>query len=283
MFEIDDPKLGKIKFINITEARAQIAAITQDKECSYVLTKNNKPIRVIVNYDLFHQWQQQEVSRTDSKPFDKSILQGLLEGREQDLKKTVVSKLQEEWISKNMPLSSSVADTSMAPPQEDILADPLPSLDIFPESSPDYFSEIPLETMPEASVALPSSVKEEAVPLPPKESAPLSPEEQSRQDYYARFRKLYESAPAHQAAKSKSASSYFDPQTSFESSYSRIKVEPAGLIKPEKTTQAESAATKSKSSADIPSIQDLLKELEGEPLSDEQSPPSVGDLLKKLS
>ena len=95
MFEIDDPKLGKIKFINITEARAQIAAITQDKECSYVLTKNNKPIRVIVNYDLFHQWQQQEVSRTDSKPFDKSILQGLLEGREQDLKKTVVSKLQE--------------------------------------------------------------------------------------------------------------------------------------------------------------------------------------------
>lgn len=50
MFEIDDSKFGRIKVINVTQARQSIAQLMTDQGFNYVITKNNKPIRVIINY-----------------------------------------------------------------------------------------------------------------------------------------------------------------------------------------------------------------------------------------
>lgn len=51
MFEFHDSKLGKVKVVNVTEARSTMASIMNDRSASYVITRNNRPIRVILNYD----------------------------------------------------------------------------------------------------------------------------------------------------------------------------------------------------------------------------------------
>ena len=47
MFEFEDSKLGRVKVVNITEARSAIAAIMKDKEFNYVIMKNNKPVNYV--------------------------------------------------------------------------------------------------------------------------------------------------------------------------------------------------------------------------------------------
>lgn len=51
MFEFEDAKLGKVKVVNVTEARSSMASIMNDRSASYVITRNNRPIRVILSYD----------------------------------------------------------------------------------------------------------------------------------------------------------------------------------------------------------------------------------------
>lgn len=51
MFEFEDAKLGKVKVVNVTEARSSMASIMNDRGTSYVITRNNRPIRVILSYD----------------------------------------------------------------------------------------------------------------------------------------------------------------------------------------------------------------------------------------
>lgn len=50
MIEYTDKIFGKIKVLNVTEARANFANVLSDAVSHYVITKNNKPLRVIVNY-----------------------------------------------------------------------------------------------------------------------------------------------------------------------------------------------------------------------------------------
>jgi len=53
MIEYDEDKLGKIKVLNVTEARANFSNVLKDGSRYYVITKNNKPIRAIINYEDF--------------------------------------------------------------------------------------------------------------------------------------------------------------------------------------------------------------------------------------
>jgi prevent-host-death family protein len=53
MIEYIDEEKGTVKVINVTEARANFANILGDRGSHYVITKNNKPLRVIVDYDEF--------------------------------------------------------------------------------------------------------------------------------------------------------------------------------------------------------------------------------------
>lgn len=55
MFEYVDDKLGKVKLINVTEARANFAKLLSDSDTYYVITKNNKPQRVVISYDEFRE------------------------------------------------------------------------------------------------------------------------------------------------------------------------------------------------------------------------------------
>lgn len=50
MFEYKDDKLGTIKVLNVTEARANFATVLGDAQAHYIITKNNKPLRVIIDY-----------------------------------------------------------------------------------------------------------------------------------------------------------------------------------------------------------------------------------------
>lgn len=73
MFRYKDTKWGPIKILNVTETRANLAKVLSDKDNSYVITKNNRPERVVINYDLFEilqnfiQNQQQENSHSTSR------------------------------------------------------------------------------------------------------------------------------------------------------------------------------------------------------------------------
>lgn len=53
MLEYFDEKLGKIKLVNVTEARANFAKLLADESHYYVITKNNKPQRVVISYEEF--------------------------------------------------------------------------------------------------------------------------------------------------------------------------------------------------------------------------------------
>lgn len=53
MIEYKDREKGTVKVINVTEARANFANILGDNGAHYVITKNNKPLRVIIDYSDF--------------------------------------------------------------------------------------------------------------------------------------------------------------------------------------------------------------------------------------
>lgn len=57
MFEFTDKTKKKIKVINVTEARGNFAAILADTDAHYVITKNNKPQRVIIGFEDFKKLQ----------------------------------------------------------------------------------------------------------------------------------------------------------------------------------------------------------------------------------
>lgn len=71
MVEFEDADLGPIKVVNITEARSSIARIMSDNQYSYVITKNNKPIRILLNY----QQEGREVNTSQTINNPKAILE----------------------------------------------------------------------------------------------------------------------------------------------------------------------------------------------------------------
>src|SRR3989338_3657627 len=89
MFEYIDEKLGKVKVVNVTEARASMASIMNDKDVSYIITKNNKPIRVIVHYDILKKSGTLLGRSASASKFTeaKDPVKGLLESRVKDLEK----------------------------------------------------------------------------------------------------------------------------------------------------------------------------------------------------
>ncbi len=59
MIEYTDDKFGIIKVLNVTEARAHFATVLGDNHSHYVITKNNKPMRVIIGYGDYEKLKQQ--------------------------------------------------------------------------------------------------------------------------------------------------------------------------------------------------------------------------------
>ncbi|OVE81017.1 hypothetical protein BVY03_04995 [bacterium K02(2017)] len=59
MLEYTDKNFGKIKLLNVTEARAKFATVLGDHKYNYVITKNNKPLRVIIDYAEYESLKKQ--------------------------------------------------------------------------------------------------------------------------------------------------------------------------------------------------------------------------------
>lgn len=105
MFEFEDAKLGRIKVINITECRSSIAKIMTDTTYNYVITKNNQPVRAIINYGTFQEVKGTSGIRSTPShkpPEPKTKLRGLIEVTESELKRQSV-KTREKVLYKTEP------------------------------------------------------------------------------------------------------------------------------------------------------------------------------------
>lgn len=75
----DSKQDEKIKYINVTEARARFATIVGDKTSFYVITKNSKPKRVVVNYDDFlilQNFEEGKTSLEEGRVIPNQLIQG---------------------------------------------------------------------------------------------------------------------------------------------------------------------------------------------------------------
>lgn len=141
MLEYQDKKFGKVKLVTVTEARANFATLLQDKDTHYIITKNNKPIRVIVNYQAFEDLHK----RASNPPVEKKTfehLSGLLEERSEELKS------RPEVKKENLPPSDELLDHGIeidksAAPGEINLPPKLPSK--VPPKAQDVFIEDDIE------------------------------------------------------------------------------------------------------------------------------------------
>lgn len=232
MFDFEDSKFGRVRIISVTEARANIAAIMADTECNYVITKNNKPVRAIVSYEVFKKSPKSEARPLRPSENSESI-KGILENRSKDLKQTD----QKPAVMPETPIASKASQPIATPT---IAASPTARA-----------------LTKEDLLGKPEVGKKEYVPpfkpmAPPPVKTP-EPQNEFEDDYYKRYRKLYE--PLMPPSEKPAAPSAKQPAA------------PAWSPAPKPAaTQAEINVSEKTS---LPSIQDILRDLEKEKLSDE--------------
>lgn len=261
MFEFEDAKLGKIKVVNITEARSAIAKIMQDRDTSYIITKNNRPVRVIVNFEIFKKIKPAEVPPR-SRATDQKSLKGIIQSRHKDLKEQV-SRAGESFLE-------TKPQSPVDQPQEFKLAVNAPEVQ-------------------DIMVAPPDDVSDGQVAAAEHEiTQDLGEDEQNPEQraYFEKFKKLYQNADqaagvSRTLAKDAQAKKGITEGVSYFASESTAE-------QPFQTKVSPGPAKGALSPHEPPSIQDLLRELEMEKLSgedDETLSPgdSVRGLLNKFS
>ena len=303
MFEFQDDKLGKVKVINVTEARASIASIMGDKDSNYVITKNNRPIRVIVNYDFF---RQVNFSSRSQKPADtkgqypKDPVKGLLQSKTEELKKQMEAAQQrrpdlfpptsyfnpsdllidepseKQWAKPVQPAQPAELAQPVEPvePAQDVECGKLPystkeSTDYLVEEIPEPPSE---ETITQGSTTQGTDVEYGNLPYSTKEGtekiaqAPRTPP--PRGDYFDSYRKLYET-PRYQPLFQTSPIGSRDNRTPRVSNPRGMTLKTLSnkTTKTSELAQPGELAQPVERKSDIPSIQDLLSEIEGISLS----------------
>lgn len=234
MFEFEDSKLGRLKVINITEARANIASIMNDGEFNYVITKNNKPVRAIINYGDF---KKSSVSKNSRPTTQKNQVKGLLESRAADVKSS-----------------------------EDVLTPQAtqPKRKKYAVNASDSYFEDPLDYQSQTSPPVGSSLQDDLLsqePIQNFEDSTSEPDESSPQnEYFNKYRKLYETPVVAPPVASRS----------YENNKNKAERTPAPIVTPRRQTQPEPVKSQpSRVTNDPPSIQDLLNDLENEKLSGE--------------
>jgi len=118
MFEFFDDRLGRIKVVNVTEARASMASIMNDKEFTYIITKNNRPVRVVINYDAILKGQL--LNPPALKPTEyKNPVFGKLSNQEQDFKNQLQRQLHSAEIEIPTPPPAIEASIEVEIPQQE--------------------------------------------------------------------------------------------------------------------------------------------------------------------
>lgn len=211
MFEFEDSKLGRVKILNVTEARSSIASIMNDMEFNYIITKNNKPIRVIINYDSYkktkNQLQPQITPKAAPKaPEIKNTLSGLIGTREKELKSQIGQVPSEPMAMAAAQGQSFDEEPTFIMPEEDTTIEPIsletpadPTSEIYwtgdEEETQVNFEEVALshEKEPlEAELPKPSFKQSIYQPAEPSFAAPTDQRSEESPDYFARYKKLYQ-------------------------------------------------------------------------------------------
>lgn len=292
MIEYPGKPGSKVKVVNVTEARNQFAKILSDRQSHYVITKNNKPLRVIINNEDFlllqKLWQGEEGVATqtlaespqkvpaETKPVKKTSkkLDGLLQKRMQealiDVEAPEPDPHENEEVISTTKLTSEEGEEDYFGAQNPSLADyddvSAAHENLEPESGQDL-AATDLKLSFEEKEDQERQTKEDFL----SQFMSRSPEEQ---DYYKKYRKLYES---------------LDPKPNTEQEPLISTPRDLGPTKeafapPQKQIIREKIPTPKEEPSfftddhdkDLPSLQDLLQELEGERLTDED-PGSLGD------
>lgn len=211
MIEYNDKKSGKIKVVNVTEARANFAEVLSDNRVSYVVTKNSKPVRAIIDYEDFvllrksqqaqgfsenlepDDFQEMGLPRPDRRQKSKSRVRGLLGTHEELLRQKpafeesseslpLEIKVQEEtFVQKKVAQGASVSASKSYQQSE--------PEDYFQTPDDDYLISPDEIDLPEAKPVEVVKVEPPEPPVPPLAPAvQKSPEEQ---EYFDKYKKLY--------------------------------------------------------------------------------------------
>lgn len=301
MFEFEDSKLGRVKVVNITEARAAIASMMNDQEFNYVITKNNKPVRVVINYDTFRKTQSQlgqsapaaKATSTAPAQTPSSLIRGLLENREKDIRthanrsKPMAGEMP-ETVQRVVNGPDIFQEAPIEAPKPVILPEADYQLEETPRSE-NYFDALDASEEP-AALAEPESIEYAAVDEPAapaweaesQPEAPFSPTEPvleeaardpEKEDYFNRYRKLYEPSSRYdqlytEPAPKKAAEPVLERTPAFEPEPAMPFLEPDSVIEAAPVEAAPAPAQKNSAKDELVSLQDLLKELEAEKLSE---------------
>lgn len=236
MFEIEDSKFGKIKVVNITEARASMASIMTDKTYNYVITKNNRPIRIIVNFETYKKLQGGSTSRSvksQEQKESKDLIKGLIQTRDKEMK-----------LQGSSAMGGLLESTAPVEPKKD--------------------------------------KKEELEREKPAEQV-----KGENDDYFNRFKKLYQT-PRHEplfkdaAKKSEVVAVRNDLSVEEEGAKEELPEPPEDISGNEISEAYEPVSHQPSRHENLPSIQDLLNELEDEKLSGEEEELLRSEDVKKL-
>jgi len=286
----DLQKDEKIKYINITEARACFSTIVGDKTSFYVITKNSKPKRVVVNYNDFlllqslHSTSMPAVQQTPS-----SIDQGLAETPKKKAKTTpehptvkgLLKERMEQGGIEGGDYFGGEGEGDLYHGEEDALVENPAEISDgdFEKDEEKNLSDSSRGT-PEGDIFQQSLDQKEEEKKEDDDETFLkdleekhSPEER---DYFLRYRKLYESLDpsrnrSHHGLKKlpprQEALSLEDIEKQVQESFQVGAMQESPLKKTSPQKQ-DSFAVEEKEG--LPSLQDLLEDLEQEKLSDEE-------------
>jgi prevent-host-death family protein len=356
MIELFDEKLGVIKVLNVTDVRAHFAAVLSDDDCNYIITKNNRPQRVMISYTDFERLKnyvqndesvpakdpEQSLEKVSKTPIRKEPIRGMLASQielaqtqpEKKTKKAILRKPIEQPIFQkavvNAPFMARPEPPAIAPEKSKAPRAPLPRYDAeddYFKSSASIEDETPIAILPKPEIPAPVMTHEEEAEYrksneiafaeayeqqnndavwnrqdelviksddeKPRGSVNKKPTIEGTQDpekeaYFSKYKKLYESyyetsdrlqaepdcLPA-PIEKKESAMPSVAPKPQVVTQAPLYRDVPAAM---KKVIQAPSGTLEEKKSTALPSLQELLKELELEKLSGDDEPMKESDI-----
>lgn len=339
MFELKNNTNKALKIINVTEARANFATILSDPQSHYIITKNNKPQRVVIDFEEYRRFQallenkeekieveksnintvqnsgfyavdqdQEDEKQTQNKRAEKIYpLQGVLKNQI-ELSKTKgvqINKQEEESFDLSEIKELSAEEKAEAFHQEnvdEVIADEEPfqesqsleeTLDLNEEND-DYFhsSEGEEDFEDEFEKILPEPEEDkleesENIPVDNVADAAYQSEEEAlskeEKDYFRRFSKLYENKEEEKEKDLLTLSSGWENVVEEKSSVATDQKNNKEEFtnKPDDNNHiARENIIKQQSSIEtqLPSLQELLKELDSEQDQNDKDPLDTSEI-----
>ncbi|EKD51898.1 MAG: hypothetical protein ACD_62C00164G0003 [uncultured bacterium] len=103
MIEYFDNKLGKVKVLNVTEARANFANVLRDAGSQYLITKNNKPLRVIIDYSELERIKSYPQEGVENRGLESRVEQSNNANEAHVAFEVSTNEVEQEKIKKEIP------------------------------------------------------------------------------------------------------------------------------------------------------------------------------------